>query len=222
MHKKLETVTIKPEVVFVEKDNEYRLIDNDVESRMDSYIVDFNNYIQNENGKDASEEEKDALYVKAQDFIRNLKIDLRDSKFKFYINRPQYMFLIHLIRNKIEYDVNTIFIVIEIAGIIESMENMKFKDDNVYLPVDMTPTEVTYLYHTISSHKVKGLTKDAYLFADILRRIGEILKIVEYYDSKSKALTNDISIWAANLGGIQLVEGIETFEEIQENESQIN
>jgi hypothetical protein len=42
--------------------------------------------------------------------------------------------------------------------------------------VRWTPTEVTYLYHIISTHKVRGLTSDAFNFANILRRIGENLK----------------------------------------------
>jgi hypothetical protein len=92
------------------------------------------------------------------------------------------------------------------------MKDLKYKDDKECLPTDMTPTEVTYLYHLISTHKVKGLTRDAYTFASILRRIGEISKIVNYYDNESKNLTKDIAIWAANLGGSELVRELETEE----------
>jgi hypothetical protein len=215
MENKIETVSVKPEMVFVEKENEHRLLNFDTESRMDSYIEDFSNYIKSETGKNATEEEKDVLYAKAQDFIRNLKVDLRDSKFKFHMNRPQYTFLTNLILQKMEYDVNTVFIAIELTDLMVGMKELSFPNDKEYLSVDMTPTEVTYLYHIISTHKIKGLTKDAYLFANILRRIGEISKIINYYDNQSKDLTKDISIWAANLGGSELVEEVESSEIIK-------
>lgn len=201
MENKLDVVSVKPEMIFTEKDVEYRLLSNDVESKMDSSISEFQNFIKSQNGAGMSEEEKDEIYVSAQNFIRDLKRELRDSKFNFYVNRPQYTFLTNLILSKLDYDVNTVFIAIELTDLMVGMKKLNYQDDKTYIPVQMTPTEVTYLYHLISTHKVKGLGKDAYIFASILRRIGEISKIINFYDNESKTLTGEIAIWAANLGG---------------------
>jgi hypothetical protein len=39
---------------------------------------------------------------------------LRDVHYTFYLNRKQYQFLVELLRDKMEYDVNTIFFTIRI------------------------------------------------------------------------------------------------------------
>ena len=102
-----------------------------------------------------------------------------------------------------EYDVNTVFVALELRELMSNMKELQYVDDMTLLSIDMTATEITYLYHLISTHKVKGLTKDAYLFASVLRRIGEISKIINYYDNESKVLVNDVTIWAAGFGGVE-------------------
>ena len=70
----------------------------------------------------------------------------------------------------------------------------KYKS-NEYLPYQVNATEVTYIYHLISKHTVKGLTKDSYLFSEILLLIGSISKIFNYYDATGKNLSADIQDW---------------------------
>lgn len=208
MENKLDVVSVKPEMIFTEKDVEYRLLSNDVESQMDNSISEFHNFIKEEKGIGFTEEQLDAIYLRAQNYIKDLKRELRDSKFSFYMNRPQYTFLTNLILKKLDYDVNTVFIAIELTDLMVGMRDLKYQDDKSYIPVQMTPTEVTYLYHLISTYKVKGLHHDAYTFASILRRIGEISKIINFYDNESKTLTSEITIWAATLGGDQIMNNV--------------
>ena len=59
-------------------------------------------------------------------------------------------------------------------------------------------TEITYIYHLISKHKVKGLTKDSYTFSKVLVRIGNISKLFNYYDSYAKNLSADIQNWVTS------------------------
>jgi hypothetical protein len=72
------------------------------------------------------------------------------------------------------------------------MRDMNFSNDTDLVPVPVNATEITYIYHLIADHKVKGLTKSAYLFAQILRRIGDISKVFNYYDTAGKNLNGDI------------------------------
>ena len=101
-----------------------------------------------------------------------------------------------LILNKLEYDVNTVFFAIELRDLFDIMKSTKYSG-NEYIPYKVNATEVTYIYHLISKHKVKGLTKDAYTFANILKRIGSISKIFNYYDTTGKNLSNDIQDWVS-------------------------
>jgi hypothetical protein len=75
------------------------------------------------------------------------------------------------------------------------MKDAKFIDDNQLVPFPVNATEITYIYHLIAKHKVKGLTKEAYLFSEVLKRIGAISKVFNYYDTCGKNLSTDIQNW---------------------------
>jgi hypothetical protein len=107
--------------------------------------------------------------------------------------------LTDILLKKLEYDVNTVFIAIELTEMLGAMSGSKYLDDKEIKSFSVDATEITYIYHLIQNYKVKGLTKEAYTFSKILRRIGEISKIVSYYDANAKRLTDEISRWALSL-----------------------
>ena len=113
-------------------------------------------------GHGLSETEKDALYLKSQDLYKEFKQSLRDVKFNFYLNRPEYNLITDLILKKLEYDVNTVFIAIELTEMLKGMSGTQYKNDKDVVCFEVTATELTYVYHLIQNYKVKGLTKEAY------------------------------------------------------------
>lgn len=193
----IETNVIKPSVSFYENETTNLLISNNDEVLMDSQISSIEDYMKNNSGKNKSEQEKDELYLNAQNLYKDFTNNLRDVKYNFYLNRPQWKFITELILTKLEYDVNTVFFAIELTDLLASMKDTKFSDDNQLISFGVNTTEITYIYHLISKHKVKGLTKDSYLFAQILKRIGEISKIFNYYDTSAKNLSGEIQDWVS-------------------------
>jgi hypothetical protein len=193
---KIETRVVKPEISFFENEINNLLIDASEESTLDSRIQSIEDYMKNNSGKGRSEEEKDELYNSAQRLWGELSLSLKASKYNFYLNRAQYKFLTDLIITKMEYDVNTVFFAIELTDMLGFMkDNAKYANDKDLVPFPVNATEITYIYHLISSHKVKGLGKDAYTFSQILYRIGSISKIFNYYEAMSKNLSKDIQDW---------------------------
>lgn len=192
---KIETNVIKPELGFLNKDEEKLILTTEFESNLDSKITEIEEYMKNNEGKGKSEEEKDNLYKNAQIIWREYTNVLKDTKYNLYLNRPQYNFVTDLILKKIDYDVNTVFFAIELTELLGTMKVVKFSDDEELIAFPVNATEITYIYHLISTHKVKGLSKDAYTFAQVLRRIGEISKIFNYYDAAAKNLSTDIQNW---------------------------
>ena len=154
-----------------------------------------------------SEEAKDALYGNAQYLYNEYKKNLRDIRFNFYLNRPQYNLLTDLILKKLEYDVNTVFIAIELTELLGNMEGTKYQNDTDIKLFEVTATELTYIYHLIQSHKVKGLNKEAYVFSKLLMRIGEVSKVINYYDARAKALPEEIQQWALRMDATDVVKG---------------
>lgn len=192
---KIETNVVKPQVSFFENETNNLILSTENEVKLDNQIQEIENYMKNNSGKGKSESEKDELYKNAQMMWRDYANVLRDTKYNFFLSRPQHRFLTDLILTKLEYDVNTVFFAIELTNLLASMKDIKFTDDNQLIPFPVDATEITYIYHLISKHKVKGLTKDSYTFANILKRIGDISKVFNYYDTAAKNLTGDIQNW---------------------------
>jgi hypothetical protein len=195
---KVEVNTVKPELTFLKKENSYRILDSNVEHTLDTDIQSLEKYLSETNGSGKTEEQKDMDYAHAQYLWKTLQNDLKSCKLNFILDQSQYTLLTDLILKRLEYDTNTVFIAIELVDLLGSMKGVKFQSDEMK-SFQVTATEITYIYHLIQNHKVKGLSKEAFTFAEILRRIGEISKIVSYYDSTAKNFTEDIAKWALSL-----------------------
>lgn len=194
---KIETNVIKPEVSFFENEQLNPLLPTEEETKMDQAILAIENYMRQNSGEGKTELEKDELYKGAQIMWKDYTNILRVVKYNFFLNRTQWKFLTDLILTKLEYDVNTVFFAIELTNLLASMKDTKFTDDNQLTAFLVDATEITYIYHLISKHKVKGLSKDSYTFANILKRIGDISKVFNYYDTAAKNLTGEIQNWVA-------------------------
>ena len=191
----IQTNVVKPEIKFFENDLENLVIDPFNEAILDGKISSIESYMENNDGKGKSDDEKDELYRNAQELWKEYTTSLKDAKYNFHLNRPQWKFLTDLILSKLEYDVNTVFFAIELTDLLGTMRDVKYSNDKDLIAFPVNATEITYIYHLISKHKVKGLTKDSYLFSEVLVRIGNISKVFNYYDTHAKSLSTDIQNW---------------------------
>lgn len=207
MEQKIQVNTVKPELSFFENEVLNRLLNFDRELLLDTKVEDVRNYMTNNPGQGLSDDEKDLLYAKAQEIYVEFKKSLRDVKFNFYLNRPQYNLLTDLLLKRIEYDVNTVFIAIELTELLAGMEGTKYQNDKEIKLFEVDATQLTYIYHLIQNHKVKGLTKEAYTFSKLLIRIGELSKVINYYDALAKSLPDEITKWALAMESTDVVQG---------------
>ena len=192
---KIETNVVKPKISFFENETENLILDVNQETTLDNKISEVEEFMKNNEGKGKSESEKDELYKNAQELWRSYALSLKETKYNFFLNRPQWKFLTDLILTKLEYDVNTVFLAIELTNLLGSMKGVKFQNDSELINFPVNATEITYIYHLIANHKVKGLTKDAYTFSQVLIRIGDISKVFNYYDTAGKNLSTEIQDW---------------------------
>jgi len=195
MENNIETRVVKPVVSFFENDTDNLIISYQEESILDSKIKDIEDFMKNNSGKGKTEQEKDELYTNSQKLWSIYSVALKEAKYNFHLNRPQHKFLTDLILTKMEYDVNTVFFAIELTNMLGSMKEAKYTNDTDLVAFPVNATEITYIYHLISKHKVKGLSKDAYTFSQILYRIGSISKMFNYYEAASKNLSSEIQDW---------------------------
>lgn len=192
---KIETNVVKPQISYIENEQNYRVINEEVEQLLDGKISSITKFITEKNGKGQSDKIKDELYLEAQNLWKELSNSLKDAKYNFHLDRPQHKFLTDLVLSKLEYDVNTVFFAIELKELFEFMKESKYKNDTELQSFSVNATEITYIYHLISKYNVKGLTKDAYLFAEVLMKIGNISKVFNFYETQSKNLATEIQDW---------------------------
>jgi hypothetical protein len=192
---KIETNVVKPEIKVLESGKEMILLDNESEKILDSKIETIVKYISENSGKGKTDKEKDELYLQAQRLWKEFIDSLKEVKYNFHLNRNQHKFLTDLVLNKLEYDVNSVFFAIELRELFDVLKENKYKNDVDFVSYPVNATEITYIYHLISKHKVRGLTKDSYLFAEVLMKIGNISKVFNYYDATGKNLSTDIQDW---------------------------
>lgn len=195
----LDNHVIKPKVSVNLDGKDCRLITTEDENSLDSKIDAIKTYKANNHGFGKEESYKDSLYAGAKELWHQYAAVLRDVKYTFYMNRDQYKYITDLLIKKLEYDVNTIFYAIELSNMLGTWHKVgSHKNDEEIRTYTADATEITYMYHLISKHKVKGLTSDTYTFADILRKIGDISKVISYYDTEAKNLSKEIQEWVAS------------------------
>ena len=201
---KLENHVIKPSVSIFENEVEYRLIPFMTELSLDSKIAQLESFMRDNQGFGKSEEDKDKLYDDAKALWRSFTNEFKEVVYTFYLNKKQYQYLLDLLKDKLEYDVNTVFFAIELTKLLGNWtDEGSSKDDNSLKGYLADATETTYIYHLIAKHKIKGISASTYRFSEILLRIGEISKIVSYYDTHAKALSKEIQEWVAEFDGIK-------------------
>lgn len=195
----IETHVVKPQMILSEGGSEYRMIPFSNELTMDAKIREIEQFISNNHGKGKTEFEKDQLYATAQNLWKDYVDTFKKTKFSFYLNNKQYDFLINVLRDDLEYSVDTLFLGIELTNMLGqwfTQGNPESETDIRAYEADAT--DVTWILHLISKHKVKGLTHEAYRFSEVLVKLSQLTKIVTYYDTQAKSMKKDIELWTAS------------------------
>ena len=194
----IETQVVKPKMSTTFEEKDYRIIPEKDEQALDTSVKNIENFMVFNHGLGKSESEKDALYVEAKGLWEIYVNTFKNIKFEFYLNNNQFEYFTEMLRDKIEYDVNTIFFAIELTDTLGNWAIHETKSKSKVKSYQIDPVSANYLYHLISTVKVKGLTEEAYLFSQVLKKIHEVMKIVNFYDTHAKSLSKDIQSWVAS------------------------
>jgi hypothetical protein len=192
----IETQVVKPRMTTKFEDKEYRFISEENEKNLDNAVKEIEHFMAFNHGMGKTEAEKDELYTNAKNLWEVYVSHFRKTVLKFYLNEQQFEYFTEMLRDKIEYDVNTIFFAIELTDTLGKWITDKTTKNVKSYEID--PVSANYLHHLISTVKVKGLTEEAYLFSQVLRKIHEVIKVVNFYDNHAKSLSKDIQEWVAS------------------------
>jgi len=215
-----EDMSSRPAMKLSIGDKNYDFLPEDEVSAIEGKITEIETFMSDNDGKGKTNEEKDKLYAFSQKLWNELSALLNNAKFGLILNKSQYIYMTNLLLEKMEYDVNLLFFAIELTNMLGNMKDKKdaekYTNDIDAITYSLTATDITYLYHVLQQHKVKGLGKNSYTFANIIRRIGDISKIFSYYDNMSKDLSNSIQNWVTAFEDGVSIEGTEVKPETAE------
>jgi hypothetical protein len=200
--KTLENYVQKPQVILNYEKIDHRLLPVENEVSLDNKIKDLENFIKFNNGYGDTEEVKDSLYDQAKEKWQSYTKEFKDVAFTLHLDREQHEYLLSLLNNDLEYDVNTVFFAIELVNLLGEWNKTTKELPSGLSEYLVDATEITYIYHLISKHKVRGINKTTDLFTKVLLRIGEISKMVNYYDNQAKTLSKLIQEWVASFDDI--------------------
>ncbi len=203
----IETSVVKPKMSLFVNSVENRLLTVEDESNLDSLLMNLSEFMKTNSGKGKTEEEKDNLYLSAQTIWHEYADLLRNVKFSLYLNRKQYNFLTSMLLTKMEYNVDSVFVALEVSNTLLNWKNdsSRYQSDEDVVGYLGNPTDVTYIYHLISKYTVKGIVNETYRFAEVLTRIADVSRIINYYDNMAKSLASEITDWVSSFEeGVEL------------------
>lgn len=146
--------------------------------------------------KKMTEDQKDKIYDIAQYLFNNFQKKLNQLNFHFPINIEERKFIYNVFKNKIEYDQNEVFQLDELKN---NYLDIDFKNDNGIYNTYINVNDLIVFYHLFSKYKVKGITNEFYNFIQILKKIGERIKLFNAYNVVIQRLSNDFQLWGGNL-----------------------
>lgn len=204
---KLRKIVIaeKPDLNFTSNDGEkIRILTPEDELYLEQSYDELIEFMRTNHAQGLTDEEKDELYNKLQISWNEVSGKnggrLNDISFSLVLHRSEYNYLMDLLKNKIEYDVDTIFYGMELRDMLEGMKaSADYENDKQGIAFDMNPIDIHYLYHIISKQTVKGLSTQAYNFAEIIKRIALSSNIFNHYKQNFDNISKAIQLWVASL-----------------------
>jgi len=195
---KKHVIGSKPQIVFTFDETAKRVISLENETELENKADVVRSFMSDT--KAGTAKENDESYATAQGLWKDYTTVLEKVKYSLLLNRKQYNLLTDIILTKIEYGVDNIFYAIELTEALNKMrETSKFNNDVDVVGFEVNATELTYVYHLLSQFKVKGLTNNAYIFSQILLRIGDVSKVFNYFDIENKSLSQEVQEWTKTL-----------------------
>lgn len=154
--------------------------------------------------KDATDE----TWVEYKESISRFYPVFNDHRYNFQLTKNEYSTLRDIIFSKMNYDRNNIYQALVLRdnffiplekelGAKNGNLNTMFKNNDDIVSIETNMREIKRISDLLSGYIIKGLTKEAEEFANIFKKIGDIMRIFEYFYQKADDLGNRASTWTA-------------------------
>ena len=146
-----------------------------------------------------SEEAKTKLFSQSEVLLKSYVDTLRAAKFNFPITRDEHKSIIQVIEEKLDYDVNDLFLALRLKfDFLDKIGNLNYKANAVRV-LSVSVDTVAILFHLLSKYKAKGLSHLSLTYAMVVRKLGEIKKESFSFEEEFKSLTTIRNGWTATM-----------------------
>ncbi len=150
-----------------------------------------------------TKEEREEQYKTYRDIITNYGKLLGEIKYNLLLSKEEYLYLKNLVLNKLDYDRQNLFVGLLVRDNFfnkydsenNSTRTALFKDGIEVEAFPLDINEITRISHLTGLHTIQGLDKKADNFANIIKKIGDISKIFDIYNSKGQQLSEQGGNW---------------------------
>lgn len=202
-NKALEAENIIDELGSQYLESEFLSKLNKAFDNMKAYIKKYD--IETSELKSMSDGDKTKIYAIGSFLNKNVGYLLNDLLFNITLTRDEYKFLSSAIEQKLSYDGNDVFNIIELNERFLKEWKQIDKSLSKEVPqfvVNIDIKNVVMLYHFLGKHSVKGLAKEFYIFAGVLQKIANTNKLFNAYNIIKDRLNVDFSIWVGAMDAI--------------------
>ncbi len=157
---------------------------------------------------------REASYTNYGNLITEYGKTLGETKYNLLLKKEEYLYLKNLIMKKISYDRQNLFVGLLVRDnfFYKFDKNKNHNQTELFTNGDVEAfqldiNEITRISHLTGLNEIQGLDNKADMFANIIKKIGDISKIFDIYKSKGDNLSEDAGNW---------IQGFEKFEPLEQ------
>lgn len=159
-------------------------------------------YLTNTDPTTVEEDKKNEVFFEAIKLWDELKDSIKHAECNIVFTNIELKTLHKKMHNNLKYNAETIFYAMHLKKhFLNNLPKLTGGDFST-LPVKITFSQATALYHIISDIELTGLSKETYAFAHVLYHLSEITNVYNYFDRLSASTSKQIQNWNIGLSGI--------------------
>jgi hypothetical protein len=180
---------------------DFSIIQEEVKKEIDNKEQEIYSFLQENNDfKSYSESEKDERFQSVISKWNELKDLVKKCKINLALNGLEINFLENKLHSNIDYDYETIFYAVHLKKhLLNNLPSVKASDDFKVFETLVLISDCVLLQHILTKLTVKGLNKSSLAFANICKKLSEVIVLYNFYENMSMRLSKSIQEWNMEL-----------------------
>ncbi len=180
---------------------DFSLINEETKTAIDEKEKEIYTFLnENNDFKSYTESEKDERFQNVISKQNELKDLIKTCKINLSLNGLEINFLENKLHSNIDYDYETIFYAVHLKKhLLNNLPSVKASDDFKLFETLVLLSDCVLLQHILTKLTVKGLNKSSLAFANICKKLSDVIVLYNFYENISMRLSKSIQEWNMEL-----------------------